>query len=278
MSTRQYLVLQKTCADQEKSLRFSRKQHNEVVKKLTLYNEKIIHRKNKNDVNMNKLQEQHTQLKGSHDILVKENASLSQDEKKIQSCLQGLIGDDFDKCMEDMENGGHALSQYFISQRDASERSYQSTVQKLRSVLTKAHKERGRLSVALSSSRDSSNRRCIYLEKLMEVAVENTKKNAVCEVRIKSQDLADRVCLTNSLFLLDVEPFDVDDDETLPDPDSDYYHESGDYEETLFHGDQPTEDKTDGDHPKDPNPNIDPEAEAEVEISAPEQNMPQNDL
>lgn len=69
-------------------------------------------------VNMNKLREHHKQLKGSYDLFVKENASISQDEKKIQSYLQGLVGDDFYMCMEIIKNSGLSISHHFTSHRE----------------------------------------------------------------------------------------------------------------------------------------------------------------
>ncbi|XP_026437697.1 uncharacterized protein LOC113335894 [Papaver somniferum] len=167
--THQYHALRKTCTEQEESLHALESQYDRDMKRLTMENDKIIKSKTNVTVNMNKLREQHTQLKESHDILMKKNASLSQDEMKIRSCLQGLISDDFDKHREDLKNSGIAFPQYFISQYEASERTYQYTIQKLRSDLTKAHKERGKLSVKLSSSRDRANRRCLYLKRLMDV-------------------------------------------------------------------------------------------------------------
>lgn len=71
MFTRHYPALQNSFTNQGGSICTLRNQYDDDVKRLTLENEKIIRRK----INMNKLREQHKRIKGSYDILVKENSS-----------------------------------------------------------------------------------------------------------------------------------------------------------------------------------------------------------
>lgn len=111
---------------------------------------------------------------------------------------------------------------------------HQSTISKLRSDLSKAHRERGKLSLALASSRDRANMRYLYLGNLMEVAIKNTKKGATREAHVKAHILANRDCVDNSLTLVDVEPLEVDAYEKLHEPDNVYDYVSEDDEDEEF--------------------------------------------
>ncbi|RZC93027.1 hypothetical protein C5167_028386 [Papaver somniferum] len=75
----------------------------------------------------------------------------------------------------------------------------------------------------------------------MKVSVENVKKNVARDLFVKSKILADQVCLTHSLPLVEVEPLEVPADEELPEPDSDYFDESDDDMELLFQENKPRE-------------------------------------
>ncbi|XP_026408666.1 structural maintenance of chromosomes protein 5-like [Papaver somniferum] len=273
MFSHQYLVLQKICDNQEQSLRTLRNQFDESTKTWTTPNEKVIQSKINLTVKMNQFQEQYAQLKESHDSLMKEKVSLSLDEKKIRSRLKGLVGDDFDKAMENMKNSGSALAQYLISQREESEKLHQSTISWLGSDLTKARKERAKFSTALISSRDRSERRCSYLQSFVEIGIKNAEKAVARDAHIKAQTLVNNILLEKSLPLVTVPPLDISDDEQLPVPDSDYEYVSDEEEdlEVPLQENQLEKDGSDEGFSKDPN------SEMNVEASVVDQDASSND-
>ncbi|XP_026384738.1 uncharacterized protein LOC113280309 [Papaver somniferum] len=262
MFSHQYLVLQKICDNQEKSLRMLRNHLDESTKALTAQNENIIQSKINLTVKMNQLQEQHAQLKESHDSLMKKKASLSLDEKKIQSHLKGLARNDFDRAMGNMKSSGFALAQYLVSQREESEKPHQSTISQLRSDLAKVRKERAKFSTALTSSRDRSERRCSFLKNFMQVSTRNAEKVVARDAHIKAQTLVNEILLERSLPLVTVPPIDISDDEQLPEPDSDYEYVSYEEEdlEVSFQENQLEKDGSDDGLTKDPNSEINGEA------------------
>ncbi|XP_026400334.1 homeobox-leucine zipper protein ATHB-16-like [Papaver somniferum] len=147
MFSNQYLILQKINDDQEQALRSLEVQHEASFKELNTQNEKIIQIKINLTVKINQLQEQYDQLKHSHDDLKKRNNSLSTDKKKIRSRLNGLVGDDFDKAMESMNNNTLAFSKFC----EESEKSNQSTISQLRSDLAKVRKDRSNLEISYTN-------------------------------------------------------------------------------------------------------------------------------
>ncbi|XP_026420707.1 cytotardin-like [Papaver somniferum] len=212
---------------------FAQKQYDESSEKLTAQNKKIIQSKINLTVKMNQLREEYTQLKESHDALMKEKTFLSFDEKRIRSRLKGLVGNDFVKGMESAKNNGLGLAQYLISQREDSEKSYQSTISQLRSDLAKVHKERAKktklskdISVALSSSHDRAERRFSFLQDFMEVDRRNDEKGIARQDHNKTQTLVNKILLSESLPPVIIPPLQISDDERLPEPDSDYDHVS----------------------------------------------------
>ncbi|XP_026420507.1 uncharacterized protein LOC113316564 [Papaver somniferum] len=211
MFSHQYLILQKINDDQEQALRSQEVQHEASFKELNTRSEKIIQSKINLTVKMNQLQEQYDQLKHSHDDLKKRNNSLSADKKKIRSDLNGLVGDDFDKAMDNMKNNTLAFSKFC----EESEKSNQSTISQLRSDLAKIRKDRTNLEitnleVSLTASRDRARRRFAYLQNFAEINARNIEKEVIRKAHL--------------IF----PPLNISEDEKYLEPDSDYEFISGD--------------------------------------------------
>ncbi|XP_026429264.1 altered inheritance of mitochondria protein 44-like [Papaver somniferum] len=195
-----------------------RVQHETLLKELKTQNEKIIQSKINLTVKKNHLQEQYNQLKRSHDVLKKKNKSLSADEKKIRSRINGSVGDDFDKVMESMKNNTLILSKFC----EDSEKSNQSTVTQLRYDLSKVRKERLNLELSLAASRDRARRRLAHQQSFLEINVRNLEKGVIRKAHASAQSVVNGILLSNSLPAVRIHPINVGEDEEYPEPDSDY--------------------------------------------------------
>ncbi|XP_026410135.1 spindle pole body component 110-like [Papaver somniferum] len=269
MFPRQYLILQKINDDQEQALRSLEVQYEASFKELNIHNKKIIQSKVNLTVKMNQLQEQYDQLKHSHDVLKKKNNSLSADEKKIRSRLNGLVGDDFDKAMGSLKNNTLAFSKLC----EGSEKSNQSTISQLRFDLAKVRKDRANLEisytnleVSLTASRDRARRRFIFLQNFMEMNARNIEKEVIRKAHVNAQTLVNQILLRNSLSRVTVPPLNISEDEKYPEPDSDYEFVS---EDERDHEDNIDVSFSEDQLKKDKSGNVDSVDKADAEVKDP---------
>ncbi|XP_026444141.1 uncharacterized protein LOC113344363 [Papaver somniferum] len=214
--------------------------HETSLKELKTQNEKIIQSKINLNAKKNQLQEQYNQLKKSHDVLKKKNKSLSADEKKIRSRLNGSVGDDFDKAMESMKNNTLLLSKFC----EDSEKSHQSTIAQLIFDLSKIRKERLNLELYLAASRDRARRRLAHQQSFLEINARNLEMGDIRKAHASAQSVVNGILLRNSLPAVKIPPLNVGEDEEYPEPDSDYEFVSDDEKDQEDEQDQIEKDKS----------------------------------
>ena len=127
ISSQKLNTLQNKCCDQRKYLCLLKGELEELKKSRTMEKNSFAFERdtlaNKliiSNTKRNQLKEEYSQLKNLNSKLAKDNEFLLSKDRKLQSRLQGFVGDGFDKAMDKMKNCFLSIAQHLSSQKQGS--------------------------------------------------------------------------------------------------------------------------------------------------------------